>query len=184
MYQTTYVIVFANFSANQTINGNGSWNGKMGGTLLGKDLKLMLLLVLTLLASACETIQTCWGINCPIDEETLVQTGAVRLTSDQVRARVAGNTEEWTHGGAFYHSDGKLDVKWRKVKYKTTWDVNADGELCYQFSKWEQRCHYYMDRAGEIYLVEEGKGVRVAAIYDGNKFRQLGRYIPVEDRRK
>ena len=147
-------------------------------------LKLMLLLVLALLASACEFIQTCWGIDCPIDEETLVQAGAERLTADQVRARVAGNTEEWTHGGAYYHSDGKLEVKWRKVNYKATWEVNADGALCYQLPNWKRRCHYYLDKAGQIYLVEEGKGVRVAAIYDGNRIRQLGRYVPKEDRRK
>ncbi|MDH3763205.1 MAG: hypothetical protein OEU50_19700, partial [Gammaproteobacteria bacterium] len=72
-----------------------------------KSIKLMLVFVALQVISACETVRECEP-NCPTDEEALAQAGAVRLEAQQVKARVSGKTEEWVHGGAYYHLDGVL----------------------------------------------------------------------------
>ena len=135
------------------------------------------MLFLILLVSGCEHLQACKGINCPSDEEILAQAGAVRLTPNQVKRRVLGNTEEWIHGGAYYVREGELEVKWRKVRYKGSWEVSDDGTLCYQLPRWEKRCHFYMDQEGAVYLLDEGRNIGVSAIYEGNQLRQLGRPV-------
>lgn len=145
--------------------------------------KLLLVLAIVLGTAACETPRAC-GSKCPTDVEILEQEGAVRLTPNQVEAHVSGKTEDWVHGGAYYHPDGKLDVKWHKVMYKAVWEVSVDGSLCYQLPKWQRRCHFYMDKAGEVYMLDQGKNIGVRAMYEGNRLRSLGRYIPVFDRRK
>lgn len=148
-----------------------------------KHVKLMLVFIVTLVTAACETMRAC-APNCPSDEEALVQAGAVRLTPDQVKARISGKTEDWVRGGAYYHVDGVLEVKWLRVMYKATWEVSADGTLCYQLPKWERRCHFYMDKAGEIYMLDEGKNIGVRATYQGNRLRELGSRVPIHDRSK
>jgi len=145
--------------------------------------KLMLVFVALQVISACETVRECEP-NCPTDEEALAQAGAVRLEAQQVKARVSGKTEEWVHGGAYYHLDGVLEVKWLKVRYKGSWEVSADGTLCYQLPRWQRRCHFYMDKMGEVYLLDEGRNIGVRPTYDGNRLVSLGRYETGLDRKK
>ncbi|MCP4984249.1 MAG: hypothetical protein GY935_27555 [Gammaproteobacteria bacterium] len=147
--------------------------------MFGDRITPCLLLAFVLLLSGCETVPTCMGSDCPSDEELLARTGAVRLTPDQVKTHVSGKTEEWVHGGAYYLPDGGLRVKWRKARYKATWEVAADGVICYQLPRWEQRCHFYMDKGGEVYMLDEGKNIGVRPTYLGNRLRDLGRYVPV-----
>lgn len=138
--------------------------------------------ILALFAYACTPVRECPPY-CATDEEILSQAGAVRLDTEQVRAHVSGSTEDWIHGGAFYHADGRLEVKWRKVRYRATWDVSAAGEVCYQLEKWPRRCHFYMRHEGEILMLDEGKNIGARAMYEGNRLPSLGHMQSVLDRR-
>ncbi|MDH3763541.1 MAG: hypothetical protein OEU50_21405, partial [Gammaproteobacteria bacterium] len=79
---------------------------------------------------------------------------------------------------------GVLEVKWLKVRYKGSWEVSADGRLCYQLPKWARRCHFYMKKMGEVYLLDEGRNIGVRHIYDGNRLQNLGRYVTGLERKK
>lgn len=148
-----------------------------------KYVKLILIVAAAQAILACETVREC-APNCPTDEEALAQAGAVRLQAQQVKARVSEKTEAWVHGGAYYHSDGALEVKWRKVRYKGSWEVAADGTLCYQLPNWQRRCHFYMDKMGQVYLLDEGRNIGVMPVFDGNRLTNLGHYVTGLDRKK
>jgi hypothetical protein len=137
-----------------------------------KLLRPLLIIVAAGFGQACETIRDC-APNCPSDEHILVQTGAERLTAEQVRARVTGNTENWIYGGAYYHADGRIDVRWLRVRYKGSWEVTADGRLCYELPKWQRRCNVYLEKDGEVYLIDEGRNTGVRVIYPGNKLHTI-----------
>jgi hypothetical protein len=131
--------------------------------------KLSLALFLITTASACTTVG---GLS---DKEALIQAGASRLNATQVKAHVTGKTEEWRHGGGYYLADGELKAKWRKVYLKGSWEVSTEGDLCYQLPKWEKRCHVYMEKDGDVYLLDEGKNLGVRYMHEGDKLVSLGR---------
>lgn len=112
----------------------------------------------------------------PSDEETLTAAGAVRLNGEQVKAHVTGKTEAWLHGGAYYMADGRLKVKWRKTYSSGSWEVSADGTLCYQLPKWERRCQFYMNMDGAILLLESGDNIGERKMYVGDNLAALGTY--------
>ena len=120
-------------------------------------------------ASACTTAG---GLS---DEDALTQDGASRLNAAQVKAHVTGKTEEWIHGGGYYLADGELKAKWRKAYLKGSWEVSTEGDLCYQLPKWEKRCNVYMEKDGDVYLLDEGKSLGVRRMYEGDKLVSLGR---------
>jgi len=151
--------------------------------LFWKGLKIVLAFVLVLLAAACTPARECPPY-CASDEEILTQAGAVRLTPEQVRALVSGYTEDWIHGGAYYHADGELEVKWRKVRYRTTWTISDDGKICYQLKNWQRRCHFYMQHEGEILMLDEGQNIGARNLYTGNRLSALGRMESVLERKK
>lgn len=135
------------------------------------------------LVSACTPARECPPY-CASDEELLTQAGAVRLTPEQVRTHVSGYTEDWIHGGAFYHADGELEVKWRKVRYRAKWTLSDDGRICYQLKNWQQRCHFYMRHEGEVLMLDEGKNIGARNLYAGNRLYALGRMESVLERKK
>lgn len=139
--------------------------------------------MLALFAYACTAVRECPPY-CATDEEILAQAGAVRLDAEQVRAHVSGYTEDWIHGGAYYHADGGLEVKWRKVRYRATWEVSAEGEICYQLEKWPRRCHFYMRHEDEVLMLDEGKNIGARSLYQGNRLVSLGKMQSVLDRKK
>ena len=138
--------------------------------------------LLLLFVSACETTPDCAGGVCVSDEEVLARAGAVRLTPDQVRAHVSDRTEAWIHGAAFYQPDGELRVKWRKARYKSTWELAADGTICFKLRHWPRRCHFYMIKEDEVYMLDEGKNIGVRSMYRGNRLNDVGRYLPLGER--
>ena len=140
--------------------------------------RLLLPLLLAVLATGCESARQCPPY-CESDEEVLARAGAVRLEPAQVRAQVSGKTEEWIHGGAYYRADGGLEIKWRKVRYKATWDVSDRGEICYQLPKWPRRCHFYMKLDGEILMLDEGRNQGARRYYEGNRLSRLGHRVPI-----
>ena len=145
--------------------------------MVDNSLKILLLLAAVLAAAACETVRPC-DPNCPSDEQLLAEAGALRLTPGQVKMHVAEQTEGWTQGGAFYHADGSLQVVWRKVRYKGSWEVDAEGNLCYELPKWKRRCHFYMRKDDGTYLLDEGRNIGIRPIYAGNRLNELGRGLP------
>ena len=126
--------------------------------------------IVALMLSACATSGG------PSDDEILAGSGAVRLNGAQVKAHVIGRTEAWLHGGAYYLADGSLKVKWRKTYLNGSWEVSADGTLCYQLPRWEQRCHFYMDQNGAILMLDAGDNIGERPMYDGNNLAKLGRH--------
>ena len=150
--------------------------------MLDMGKKIILLVALACVAAACEN--TAFGrceIDCQGDEEILARAGAVRLGPEEVRAHVAGKTEQWVRGGAYYEESGRLEVKWRKVKSETVWEVGADGSLCYQIDAWGRRCHFYMKKENEVYMLDEGRNIGVRAMYDGNRLKNIKGYAPAAD---
>ncbi len=144
--------------------------------------KISFAATLALLVAACGImpLDPC-EVDCEADEQALAEQGAVRLGRDEVRAYVSDKTEQWTHGGAYYHDSGKLDVKWRKVNYKTNWEVSVDGTLCYQLETWGRRCHFYMKKGDEVYLLQEGKNIGMRQIYAGNQMNKIKGYAPAPE---
>ncbi len=129
-------------------------------------------------------LAACTTTGGPSDEELLLEAGATRLDGDEVKARVTGKTEEWLRGGAYYREDGSIRVKWRKVYSNGSWEVSADGELCYQVPHWDRRCHFYMDRDGEILMLDEGRNMGAPKLFDGDRLSTLGSFNTGDDRRR
>ena len=150
----------------------------------GPLIRWVILVQVLLFLSGCSIFLECPSGNCPTDEEVLLEEGAVRLTPDQVRARNDDITEEWRHGGAYYLADGNIRVRWKKVLYNGVWEVEADGSVCYKLRNWQRRCHFYMDKAGEVYLLDEGRSIGVPRTFSGNRLNSLGRNVPLPDERR
>jgi hypothetical protein len=143
--------------------------------MIATTVKLISGFVLVVAASACATT----GIS---DEETLANAGAVRLSSSQVKERVTGKTEQWVHGGAYYQPDGKIRVKWRKTYTNGSWEVADDGNLCFKLPHWEKRCQFYMNKDGDVYMLDEGRNIGVRPIADGDKLASVGSFNAGEAR--
>ena len=144
--------------------------------MVDKSLGTAVILATALLVAACETKRPC-DPNCPTDEQLLAEAGAMRLTPAQVREHVVDRTEGWIHGGAFYHPDGKLQLVWLKARYRGIWEVDAEGNLCYEVPNWQRRCHFYMRKEDRTYLLDEGRNIGVRPTYAGNRLRDLGRTL-------
>ncbi len=147
--------------------------------MLGKGKIISVIVPLAWLLGACA--QMPWErckIDCEEDGAILAEAGAVRLGRDEVRAHVTDKTEQWVHGGAYYHENGRLQVRWRKVNYQTSWEVGADGTLCYQLATWGRRCHFYMKKDDSVYMLEEGINIGVREMWDGNRMRDVKGYSP------
>ncbi len=147
--------------------------------MLQRVVRLLSVVTFAWLLTACAELpwERC-QIDCEEDGLALAKSGAVRLGPDEVRAHVTDKTEQWVHGGAYYHESGRLQVRWRKVNYRTFWEVSADGTLCYQLDTWGRRCHYYMEKAGRVYMLEEGINIGVRDMWDGNRMKSVKGYSP------
>ena len=150
---------------------------------LRKSKLAITVVMLALLGWACTPVRECPPY-CATDEEILSQAGAVRLDAEQARAHVSGYTEDWIHGGAYYHADGKLEVVWRKVRYRATWEVSAEGEICYQLENRPRRCHFYMRHEDEILMLDEGRNIGARILFVGNRLASLGRMELILERKK
>lgn len=64
-------------------------------------------------------------------EERIVNDGAKQLDAAGVTRHLAGNTQQWANGGAFYHEDGSLDFIWEgRGFYHYTWEADRNGKVC------------------------------------------------------
>lgn len=126
--------------------------------MFGKKFSLASALLLALVLSACRS-----GPPKIVNEP-----GVTRLNGDQARAHVSGNTEKWVQGTIYYSPDGKLEMVWRKINTKGTWEVLADGNVCMQARNWKREsCHYYVNNNGAITMIEGVRNRGVVEVLEG-----------------
>ena len=118
--------------------------------------------------------------------QVLINGGATRIGGVQTRAHVSGNTEVWKEGEVYYKPDGELELRWHKVRSRGTWEITANGVVCWNVPSWktldipdvsslnttnsERNCHYYLDDHGKITTV---RGKHVTGVHEIRKGRKL-----------
>ncbi len=63
--------------------------------------------------------------------ERISADGAVLMNKQEVVQHLAGNTQQWSNGGAHYQSNGRLDFIWEGDLFNDyTWKVRGNGRVC------------------------------------------------------
>lgn len=117
-------------------------------------------------------------------EQKIVSEGATRLTAAQATEYLSGNTQNWGDiGGAYFHPDGKVDVKWAdRTYYGDTWVARKDGKVCLSNKVGRvTSCTVYYKVNGAIWAIlledsgkaEYNKG-GPDSIMEGNQLSTLG----------
>ena len=88
-------------------------------------------------------------------EKKLQQEGAKRMNAEQVTAHLAGKTQKWNNGGAYFNPNGTVLVKFGgKVYPKRTWTVDDDGKVCILLPDgYVTSCSAYFDKEGKVWVV-------------------------------
>ena len=88
-------------------------------------------------------------------EQKLQGEGAKRMNAEQVKTHLAGNTQKWINGGAYFFPDGTVFVKYAgKVYPKRTWTVDNDGKVCILLPDgYATSCSAYFDKDGKVWVV-------------------------------
>lgn len=88
-------------------------------------------------------------------ERKLQGEGAQRMNAEQVKAHLAGNTQKWINGGAYFIPDGTVLVKYAgKVYPKRTWTVDGDGKACILLPDgFVTSCSAYFKKDGKVWVV-------------------------------
>jgi hypothetical protein len=123
---------------------------------------LALFMTIVLGLSACASV-----------EQKMIDAGATRLNGVQASSRIVGNTERWPEGGAYYNSNGTVEVIWEGAELSGPYTVWNDGSVCYTISNWKMHCHHYMNEKGAVVMMYQGKNLGVRKIMTGNKLSQL-----------
>ena len=101
--------------------------------------------------------------------------GAVRLSADEVKTNITGNTEQWRQrGAAYYAPHGAVQALWKGNDHEGTWWVKDDGticidvrglggESCWEYYRYNDSIHYYWN--GDFVLTSYKKGNRVKDFY-------------------
>ena len=125
-----------------------------------KHIRLVVALIICLALSACEngnpTLEKIDNTFLKRDPQVLIDSGAKRLSMEQARNRVSGNTEFWSEGSVYYHPDGQLEMIWRKIKSAGSWSVKSNGDVCLIAPSW-RKCHHYLELNGVVTTVVDGK---------------------------
>jgi len=125
-----------------------------------RNTRCIFILLASLLVSACEsvepTLEKLDSIYLKRNPQTLIDAGATRLSAEQARTHVSGNTEFWDEGTVYYNPDGQLELVWHKAKIAGSWEITDDGNVCFTVPKWNKTCHYYLKHDGAIITVSEG----------------------------
>jgi hypothetical protein len=115
-------------------------------------------------------------------EDKVVAEGAVRMTAAEVTEYLAGNTQEWSNGGAYYHENGRLDFIWDGQQFfNYTWAARKDGQVCIKNQVgFTTSCSAYFKHQGIIWTVitEEFGELRTEfggpdTLLEGNKLLDL-----------
>ena len=136
-----------------------------------KNTRFVFILLASLLVTACESVEPALtkleNNFLKRDPQTLIDEGATRLTSEQARAHVSGNTEFWDQGTVYYNPDGQLDLVWNKVNSTGSWEISDDGNVCFTVPNWNRNCHYYLQHNGAIVTVDDGSTDGVLKVEPG-----------------
>lgn len=116
-------------------------------------------------------------------EQELINEGGTRLTAEQVRKHLAGKTQAWSNGGAYFVPDGTVYVKYEgRIYPKRTWTVDDNGRVCIAFPDGlVSSCSAYFYKDGEVWVVTLeifGEEQRSAAapdsdVREGNRLDEL-----------
>ena len=137
--------------------------------------KVIYLLAILLGLAACDKIEP--GLDqlqdtLKRDAKVLYDEGATRLTSEQAKQHVSGNTEFWKEGTVYYDPDGNLELFWHKNRIKGNWEMLDSGAICFDVPSWNITCHFYLDHDGAITTIEDGKIIGTLKVKLG---KHLGR---------
>ena len=133
-----------------------------------KQSRILFILVVALGLAACETLKKADNAFLKRNPQTLLDAGATRFNAEQAKAHVSGNTEFWEEGTVYYNPDGQLKLVWRKVKSSGSWEIAADGNVCFIVPTWKESCHYYLELDGTVTTVVKDKTNGVLKIEQGD----------------
>ena len=87
--------------------------------------------------------------------ERIEQEGAQRMGGDEARAHLAGKTQQWSNGGAYYHPDGRLDFIWEGKGFNDySWKASGSGLVCISNpSGFNTSCSQYFRHKNEVWTV-------------------------------
>jgi len=113
-----------------------------------------------------------WNMDVSVEEESN-NARAIRLNGAQVIEHLSGRTEVWAHGGAYYGADGEMEALWKGKVVTGKWEVSADGNVCYELTKWPRLCQFYMDFDDGITMIYKGKSTGVKVMMEGYRLSEL-----------
>ncbi|MGB1239794.1 MAG: hypothetical protein ACPG4U_16370 [Pseudomonadales bacterium] len=99
--------------------------------------------------------------------QTLQQQGAIRLSGPKVALRLVGNTERWQVQRSFYSADGSLEVQRGAALMHGRYTIEPSGRVCIALKEQPQHCHFYMNHAGQVLAIVEGKNLGEQAVVEG-----------------
>ena len=66
-------------------------------------------------------------------EQKILNDGAVRMNGEEASAYLAGNTQQWSNGGAYFYPGGRIDYIWENKEFNNfKWHARKDGLVCIQ----------------------------------------------------
>ncbi len=163
-----------------------------------KFLKLLTIAAAAVALQACATVL---GVTHPMSEQ-MVSEGAERMNRDQVIQHLAGKTQVWASGGAYFQADGDVYVKWEgKIFPRRVWSVDERGRACISFPEqgrlgafrpegiersptsatFPSSCSDYFMKDGEVWVVtvevfgerQQSPGAIDSDVRDGNRLDDL-----------
>ncbi len=159
------------------------------------------LLTIGAVAFALQACATIVGHKHAISDQ-MVRDGAERMNRDQVIEHLAGRTQVWASGGAYFQPDGDVYVKWEgRIYPRRVWTVDDSGRACIQFPEQERlgafrpegvertpdvatfasSCSDYFRKDGEVWVVtveifgerQQSPGAVDSDVRDGNQLDDL-----------
>ena len=163
--------------------------------------RILKLLTIAAVAVGLQACATTLGFKHPMSEQMLSE-GAERLSRDQVIQHLAGKTQVWSSGGAYFDPDGNVYVKWEgRIYPRRVWTVDERGRACISFPEQERRgafrstqierapasgafassCSDYFRKDGEVWVVtveifgvrQQSPGAIDSDVRDGNQLADL-----------
>ena len=88
-------------------------------------------------------------------KERIASEGGILLSKAEVRDHLAGNTQQWSNGGAHYASDGSLTFIWEgNVFSDYSWKVRGQGRVCITNNEgFTTSCSLYFRHKGSVWTV-------------------------------
>jgi len=87
--------------------------------------------------------------------QRILDDGAILMNREEATAHLAGNTQQWSNGGAYYQESGRLDFIWEGQRfYNYSWRVRGDGKVCIaNQSDFVTSCSFYFKYKDTVWTV-------------------------------